>query len=93
MSILKGLKLTTAQPVRNTNDPVERARSKALEALAEQKAMVLAKLAGQHFAPTHTVWRNNAEGQRVKIEAPKRLRQGLVDGCQRAVVLLTSLCG
>ena len=76
MSILKTLKLTTAQPVRASNDPVERARTKVLAALAEQKAMIEAKLAGQHCAPTHTVWRKNDEGQRVQVETPKRLRAG-----------------
>lgn len=45
-------------------------------ALAEQKAMAEAKLAGQLYAPTHMVWRNNDEGQRVQVETPKRLRAG-----------------
>jgi hypothetical protein len=76
MSILKTLKLTTAQPVRTSNDPVERARNKVIAALAEQKAMAEAKLAGQHYAPTHMVWRKNEEGQRVQVETPKRLRAG-----------------
>ena len=76
MSILKTLKLTTAQPVRTSNDPVERARNKVIAALAEQKAMVEAKLAGQHYAPTNVVWRKNEEGLRVQVETPKRLRAG-----------------
>lgn len=76
MSILKSLKLTTAQPVRTSNDPVERARNKVIAALAEQKAMAEAKLAGQHYAPTHMVWRKNDEGLRVQVETPKRLRAG-----------------
>ena len=76
MSILKTLKLTTAQPVRASNDPVERARNKVIGALAEQRLMAEAKIAGQHYAPTHTVWRKNPEGQRVQVETPKRLRAG-----------------
>ncbi len=76
MSILKTLKLTTALPVRASNDPVERARNKVIEALAEQKAMAEAKIAGQHYAPTHTVWRKNEAGVRVQVETPKRLRAG-----------------
>lgn len=56
MSILKNLTLTTAQPIRANADPVERARQKVIAALAEQKAMVEAKLAGQHYAPKHTVF-------------------------------------
>ncbi len=75
-SILKSLKLVTAMPVRASNDPVERARSKALTVIAEQRAMVEAKLAGQHFAPTHIVRRKNEDGVRVAIEVPKRTRAG-----------------
>lgn len=76
MSILKTLKLASAQPVRVSNDPVERARGKVLEALTEQRAMAEAKIAGQHYAPTHTVWRKNEDGVRVAVETPKRLRAG-----------------
>src|SRR5690606_25769293 len=57
-------------------NPVERAREKVISALADQRAMVEAKLAGQHYAPTHMVWRTNAVGERVQVEAPKRLRAG-----------------
>lgn len=76
MSILKSLKLTTAQPVRASADPVERARQKIVEALAEQKAMVEAKIAGEHYAPTHVVWRKGDDGVRVAVQTPKRLRAG-----------------
>lgn len=74
MSILKSLKLTNAQPVRTSNDPVERARNKVIAALTEQKAMAEAKIAGQHYALTHVVWRKDAEGVRVAVEVPKRTR-------------------
>src|SRR5690606_1880941 len=70
------LKLTNAQPVRASNDPVERARNKVIAALAEQKLMAEAKLVGQNYAPTHMVWRENEDGQRVQVETPKRLRAG-----------------
>jgi hypothetical protein len=76
MSILKKLTLTTAQPVRASNDPVERARQKVLSGLFDQRAMVEAKLAGQNYAPTHMVWRNNEEGQRVQVSKLRRLRAG-----------------
>lgn len=76
MSILKSLKLTTAQPVRTSNDPVERARNKVIAALIEQKAMAEAKIAGQHYAPSHVVWRKTEDGVRVAVETPKRLRPG-----------------
>jgi hypothetical protein len=76
MSHLKGLKFTSAVPVRASADPVVRAREKMIAALAEQKQMAEAKIAGQHFAPTHVVRKKNAEGQRVEVEALKRVRQG-----------------
>jgi hypothetical protein len=76
MSHLKALKLTSAVPVRATVDPVQRAREKMIAALAEQKQMAEAKIAGQAFTPTHIVRRKNAEGVRVEVEAPKRVRQG-----------------
>ena len=55
MSHLKALKLTSAVPVRATVDPVERAREKMIAALAEQKQMAEAKIAGQAFTLTHIV--------------------------------------
>lgn len=76
MSHLKSLKLTSAVPVRASDDPVVRAREKMVAALTEQKRMAEAKVAGQAFAPTHMVRKKNAEGIRVEIEAPKRVRQG-----------------
>jgi hypothetical protein len=76
LNILKSLKLTNAQPTLANNDPVVRARGKVVEALAEQKAMVVAKLAGQHYASTRVVWRKNDVGERVQVEAQKRLRAG-----------------
>ena len=81
MSLLKALKLANAVPVRATIDPVQRAREKMIATLAEQKQMAEAKVAGQVFAPTHMVHRKSAEGQRVEVEALKRVRQGwFIDG-------------
>jgi hypothetical protein len=76
MSHLKALRLTQAVPVRASADPVQRARDKMISALAEQKQMAEAKIAGQPFAPTHIVRRKDAESQRVEIETLKRIRQG-----------------
>ncbi|ANV23568.1 DUF6641 family protein [Agrobacterium pusense] len=76
MSHLKALKLTSAVPVRAAVDPVQRAREKMIAALAEQKQMAEAKIVGQAFTPTHIVRKKNAEGQRVEVEALKRVRQG-----------------
>jgi hypothetical protein len=76
MSHLKALKLTAAQPAHVQADPVERAREKVIGSLTEQKAMAEAKIAGQHYAPTHMVWRKNEAGERMQVEAPKRIRTG-----------------
>ncbi|TAA56032.1 hypothetical protein [Shinella sp. JR1-6] len=76
MSHLKALKLASAVPVRAAVDPVQRSREKMIAALAEQKQMAEAKIAGQTFAPTHIVRKKNAEGVRVEVETLKRVRQG-----------------
>lgn len=76
MSHLKALKLASAVPVRVAVDPVQRAREKMIAALAEQKQMAEAKVAGQAFTPTHIVRKKNAEGVRVEVETAKRVRQG-----------------
>lgn len=76
MSHLKALKLTSAIPVRAAVDPLQRSREKMITALAEQKRMAEAKIAGLAFTPTHIVRKKNAEGIRLEIETPKRVRQG-----------------
>ena len=89
MSHLKALKLTSAVPVRAAVDPVQRAREKMITALAEQKQMAEAKIAGQAFTPTHIVRKKNAEGVRIEVEAPKRVRQGwFTDGNGKAIFAL-----
>lgn len=75
MSHLKGLKFAAVVPSAPSNDPVKRARDKVIAALAEQKQMAEAKIAGQAFALTHVVRRKNEEGQRVDVETLKRVRQ------------------
>jgi hypothetical protein len=85
MSHLKALKLANAKPVARQSDPIQRARDKVVEALGEQKAMADAKLSGQNYAPTHKVWRKDETGQRVLVEAPKRLRPGWFQDAFRKV--------
>ncbi len=76
MSHLKALKLSSAVPVRASVDPVHRSREKMIAALSEQKQMAEARIAGEAFTPTHIVRKKNAEGIRIEVEAPKRIRQG-----------------
>jgi hypothetical protein len=76
MSHLKALKLASAVPVRATADPVQRSREKIVEALYEQKALVNAKMTGTEYVVFHDVTRKNEAGERVKVKAPKRMREG-----------------
>lgn len=91
MSHLKALKLTSAVPVRASVDPVQRSREKMIAALAEQKQMAEAKIAGQAFTPTHIVRRKNADGVRIEVEAPKRVRQGWFTDAAGKVFLLCDM--
>lgn len=93
MSHLKALKLANSKPLIAHSDPIQRARDKVVDALAEQKAMAEAKLAGQHYAPTHNVWRKNETGQRVQVEAPKRVRQGWFQDAYRKVFFALRYAG
>jgi len=75
MSILKTLKLATA--ARGNPAASEHGfRSKVLNWLAEQKAMAEAEIAGQPFNAKHTVTRTNEAGEKVRIDAPRKVRKG-----------------
>ena len=76
MSILKTLKLAAATRV-NVAVPAEYAfRAKVLNWLAEQKAMAEAEIAGQPFNAQRTVTRTNEAGEKVRVEAPRKVRKG-----------------
>lgn len=75
MSILKTLKLATA--ARGNPAASEFAfRAKVLNWLAEQKAMAEAEIAGTPFNATRTVTRTNEAGEKVRVEAPRKVRKG-----------------
>jgi len=76
MSHLKALKLANAEPARLPADPIERARETVIAALCEQKAMAEAKIAGSEHVAVHVVTRKDEAGNRVRVEARKRLRPG-----------------
>lgn len=76
MSHLKNLKLASVSASTMSGDPIVRAREKVVAGLLEQKRMAEAKIAGEPFTATHVVRQKNAEGQRVEVEKPKRVRQG-----------------
>ncbi|MEF2554277.1 hypothetical protein VQ042_23640 [Aurantimonas sp. A2-1-M11] len=75
MAHLKTLKLASAKPVATQADPVKRTRNKVMEALAEQKRVAEAKIAGQAYAPKHMVWRKNEAGE--QYGADPRANAGL----------------
>jgi hypothetical protein len=76
MSVLKSLKLASAAPANVSSDPKQRMRDKVVQGLAEQKEAITAKLEGRHYQPTHLVTRKNEAGERVRVEAPRRIRRG-----------------
>jgi len=75
MSILKTLKLTAA----NRNAPLtpeQMLRGKLVRYLNEQKALVEAEIAGTPFVATKKVTRKNAEGENIRVDAPRHVRKG-----------------
>lgn len=75
MSILKSLKLTAAAPVHQANSE-HGFRAKLLRYLEEQKALAEAEIAGTPFTATKKVTRTNAEGEKIRVDAPRTVRKG-----------------
>jgi hypothetical protein len=73
MKHLSKLKLVAAQQRRALNK-IEQRRAKLIEKLEEQLALVEALLSGGRFEPLRSVWQTNDEGERVRIQRPKRVR-------------------
>ncbi|MFK4794337.1 DUF6641 family protein [Sphingobium sp. ZW T5_29] len=75
MSILKTLKLTAA--ARNAPlTPEQMLRGKLVGYLNEQKALAEAEIAGAPFVATKKVTRKNAEGENIRVDAPRHVRKG-----------------
>jgi hypothetical protein len=75
MSILKTLKLTAA--ARNAPlAPEQMLRGKLVSYLKEQKALVEAEISGTHFVATKKVTRQNADGENIRVDAPRHIRKG-----------------
>jgi len=75
MSILKTLKLTAA--TRNAPlTPEQVLRGKLVSYLAEQKALAEAEISGTSFVATKKVTRKNAEGENIRVDAPRHVRKG-----------------
>jgi hypothetical protein len=75
MSILKSLKLAAAAPAHQANTE-NGFRAKLLRYLAEQKALAEAEIAGTPFTATRRVTRMNAEGEKIRVNAPRTVRKG-----------------
>lgn len=75
MSILKTLKLTAA--TRNAPlTPEQMLRGKLVRYLNEQKALAEAEISGTSFVATKKVTRKNAEGENIRVDAPRHVRKG-----------------
>jgi len=75
MSILKTLKLTAA--ARNAPlTPEQMLRGKLVRYLNEQKALAEAEISGTPFVATKKVTRKNAEGENIRVDAPRHVRKG-----------------
>ena len=73
MSHLAKLKIV-AQQAKRVQNKAEHRRSKLLEKLDDQLAMIQAKLAGETYTRTRMVMKENDAGERVQVERVKRLR-------------------
>ena len=73
MKHLSKLKLVAAQQ-RRVLGKLEQRREKLIGKLEEQLALAEALLSGDQYQPLRKVWKTNTEGERVRIERPKRVR-------------------
>jgi len=73
MSHLKKLKLVAAQQ-RRLLTKTEQRRAKLIVKLEEQLALAEALISGERYAPLRRIWTTAADGERVRIERPKRVR-------------------
>ena len=83
MKHLSKLKLVAAQQ-RHALTKIEQRRAKLIEKLEEQYSLAEALISGVKYEPLRKVWHTNSEGERVRIERPKRLRPWYwlnADGC------------
>ncbi len=74
MATLTSLKLVAAKKPAQ-KDPVQHRRAKLSMKVLEQLALCKALNAGEVYAPTRIKTVTNAEGERVQVNQPKRLKQ------------------
>ena len=73
MKHLQKLKLV-AQQQRRLLTKVEQRRAKLIGKLEEQLVLVEALIRGERYEPLRRVWATSSDGQRIRIERPKRVR-------------------
>ena len=73
MKHLQKLKLV-AQQQRRLLTKVEQRRVKLISKLEEQLALAEALISGERYEPLRRVWATSSDGERVRIERPKRVR-------------------
>jgi len=73
MKHLQKLKLVAQQQQRLLTK-VEQRRAKLISKLEEQLALAEALIKGERFEPLRHVWTTTSDGERVRIERPKRVR-------------------
>ncbi|MBS7805901.1 hypothetical protein KIH24_15110 [Rhizobiales bacterium TNE-4] len=73
MKHLQKLKLV-AQQQRRLLTKVEQRRAKLISKLEEQLALAEALIGGERYEPLRRVWATSSDGERVRIERPKRVR-------------------
>lgn len=73
MKHLQKLKLV-AQQQRRLLTKVEQRRAKLIGKLEEQLALAEALIHGERYEPQRRIWATSANGERIRIERPKRLR-------------------
>ena len=73
MKHLQKLKLV-AQQQRRLLTKIEQRRAKLISKLEEQLALAEALVSGERFEPLRRVWTTTSDGERVRIERPKRVR-------------------
>ena len=73
MKHLQKLKLV-AQQQRRLLTKVEQRRAKLIAKLEEQLALAEALISGERYDPLRRVWTTSSDGERVRIERPKRVR-------------------
>ena len=73
MKHLSKLKLVAAQQ-RHAFIKIKQRRAKLIGKLEEQLALAKALISRPRLEPMRSVWQTNSEGERVRIQRPKRVR-------------------